>query len=441
MNKELEKIADMLPPKNNNYNYLKKIKIGYPVYKINIKILRREDKEVPYSYEVILRLLFENINNIKQISGILGLEEYVVRNILAEMYARDYVYLIGNNPVISVQGKKLLNTLKMMEITEDKFTIYIDGINGKVEIDENVQKGTNGNLLKELIKVDNDFLNEKFADIDDLYKKYQEEELDGFKNDSIYELYDIKEIQSKTILYRYKDVYIFENNGQIDFSFKNKIDNEGEYIEALANEYKNKPMILDIKQIEGKRVTVDNLNEYREELNKNKMSMIENARIKDENEFNKMYYSNRELLEDEYIEFVLKWLDKCKGNIYIKTGSFNEFVEIDDIKSKVIDLLNNGHKIIVQLGKNGTKKNIEKEIKALKLKGLILVDTNNYINERVVIFDSLYMLYTNYKYINVASDIPNLKIKNEINSIVYKDDIINIIKKDFENIWKKIILK
>ena len=434
MNKELEKIADMLPPKNNNYNYLKKIRIGYPVYKINIKILRREDKEVPYSYEVILRLLFENINNIKQISGILGLEEYVVRNILAEMYARDYVYLIGNNPVISIQGKKLLNTLKMMEITEDKFTIYIDGISGKVEIDENVQKGTNGNLLKELIKVDNDFLNEKFADIDDLYKKYQEEEFDGFKNASIYELYDIKEIQSKTILYRYKDVYIFENNGQIDFSFKNKIDNEGEYIEALANEYKNKPMILDIKQIEGKRVTVDNLNEYREELNKNKMSMIENARIKDENEFNKMYYSNRELLEDEYIEFVLKGLDKCKGNIYIKTGNFNEFVEIDDIKSKVIDLLNNGHKIIVQLGKNGTKKDIEKEIKALKLKGLILVNTNNYINERVVIFDSLYMLYTNYEYINVKSDIPNLKIKNEINSIVYKDDIINIIKKDFENI-------
>ena len=427
MNKELEKIADMLPPKNNNYNYLKKIRIGYPVYKINIKILRREDKEVPYSYEVILRLLFENINNIKQISGILGLEEYVVRNILAEMYARDYVYLIGNNPVISIQGKKLLNTLKMMEITEDKFTIYIDGISGKVEIDENVQKGTNGNLLKELIKVDNDFL-------DDLYKKYQEEEFDGFKNASIYELYDIKEIQSKTILYRYKDVYIFENNGQIDFSFKNKIDNEGEYIEALANEYKNKPMILDIKQIEGKRVTVDNLNEYREELNKNKMLMVENARIKDENEFNKMYYSNRELLEDEYIEFVLKGLDKCKGNIYIKTGNFNEFVEIDDIKSKVIDLLNNGHKIIVQLGKNGTKKDIEKEIKALKLKGLILVNTNNYINERVVIFDSLYMLYTNYEYINVKSDIPNLKIKNEINSIVYKDDIINIIKKDFENI-------
>ena len=434
MNKELEKIADMLPPKNNNYNYLKKIKIGYPVYKINIKILRREDKEVPYSYEVILRLLFENINNIKQISGILGLEEYVVRNILAEMYARDYVYLIGNNPVISIQGKKLLNTLKMMEITEDKFTIYIDGINGKVEIDENVQKGTKGNLLKESIKVDNDFLNEKFADIDNLYKKYQEEEFDWFKSASIYELYDIKEIQSKTILYRYKDVYIFENNGQIDFSFKNKIDNEGEYIEALANEYKNKPMILDIKQIEGKRVTVDKLNEYREELNKNKMSMIENARIKDENEFNKMYYSNRELLEDEYIEFVLRGLDKCKGNIYIKTGNFNEFVEIDDIKSKVIDLLNNGHKIIVQLGKNGTKKNIEKEIKALKLKGLILVDTNNYINERVVIFDSLYMLYTNYKYINIKSDIPNLKTKSEINSIVYKDDIINIIKKDFENI-------
>lgn len=434
MNKELEKIADMLPPKNNNYNYLKKIKIGYPVYKINIKILRREDKEVPYSYEVILRLLFENINNIKQISGILGLEEYVVRNILAEMYARDYVYLIGNNPVISVQGKKLLNTLKMMEITEDKFTIYIDGINGKVEIDENVQKGTNGNLLKELIKVDNDFLNEKFADIDDLYKKYQEEELDGFKNASIYELYDIKEIQSKTILYRYKDVYIFENNGQIDFSFKNKIDNEGEYIEALANEYKNKPMILDIKQIEGKRVTADNLNEYREELNKNKMSMIENARIKDENEFNKMYYSNRELLEDEYIEFILGGLDKCKGNIYIKTDSFNEFVEIDNIKGKIIDLLNNGHKIIVQLGKNGTKKYIEKEIKALELKGLIVVNTNNYINERVIIFDSLYMLYTNYKYINIKSDIPNLKIKNEINSIVYKDDIINIIKKDFENI-------
>lgn len=437
MNKELEKIVDMLPPINNNYNYLKKIKIGYPVYKINIKILRREDKEVPYSYEIILRLLYENINNIKQISGILGLEEYIVSNIIAEMYARDYVYLIGNNPVISIQGKKLLNTLKMIEITEDKFTIYIDGINGKIEIDENVQKGLNGNLIKEIIKVNNDFLNEKFADIDDLYKKYQEEEFDGFKNASIYELYDIKEIQGKTILYRYKDVYVFENNGQIDFCFKNKIDNEGEYIEALANEYRNKPMILDIKQIEGKRVTVDNLNEYREELNRNKITMIENARIREENEFNKVYYSDRELLEDEYIEFLLRGLDKCKGNIYIKTGSFNEFIEIDNIKNKVMDLLNNGHKIIVKLGKNAIKKNLEEEMKALELKGLIVENTNNYINEKVIIFESLYMLYTNYEYVNIKSDIPNLKIRREVNSIVYKDEIINIVKKNFENIILK----
>lgn len=437
MNKELEKIVDMLPPINNNYNYLKKIKIGYPVYKINIKILRREDKEVPYSYEIILRLLYENINNIKQISGILGLEEYIVSNIIAEMYARDYVYLIGNNPVISIQGKKLLNTLKMIEITEDKFTIYIDGINGKIEIDENVQKGLNGNLIKEIIKVNNDFLNEKFADIDDLYKKYQEEEFDGFKNASIYELYDIKEIQGKTILYRYKDVYVFENNGQIDFCFKNKIDNEGEYIEALANEYRNKPMILDIKQIEGKRVTVDNLNEYREELNRNKITMMENARIREENEFNKVYYSDRELLEDEYIEFLLRGLDKGKGNIYIKTGSFNEFIEIDNIKNKVMDLLNNGHKIIVKLGKNAIKKNLEEEMKALELKGLIVENTNNYINEKVIIFESLYMLYTNYEYVNIKSDIPNLKIRREVNSIVYKDEIINIVKKNFENIILK----
>ena len=437
MNKELEKIVDMLPPINNNYNYLKKIKIGYPVYKINIKILRREDKEVPYSYEIILRLLYENINNIKQISGILGLEEYIVSNIIAEMYARDYVYLIGNNPVISIQGKKLLNTLKMIEITEDKFTIYIDGINGKIEIDEYVQKGLNGNLIKEIIKVNNDFLNEKFADIDDLYKKYQEEEFDGFKNASIYELYDIKEIQGKTILYRYKDVYVFENNGQIDFCFKNKIDNEGEYIEALANEYRNKPMILDIKQIEGKRVTVDNLNEYREELNRNKITMMENARIREENEFNKVYYSDRELLEDEYIEFLLRGLDKCKGNIYIKTGSFNEFIEIDNIKNKVMDLLNNGHKIIVKLGKNAIKKNLEEEMKALELKGLIVENTNNYINEKVIIFESLYMLYTNYEYVNIKSDIPNLKIRREVNSIVYKDEIINIVKKNFENIILK----
>lgn len=437
MNKELEKIVDMLPPINNNYNYLKKIKIGYPVYKINIKILRREDKEVPYSYEIILRLLYENINNIKQINGILGLEEYIVSNIIAEMYARDYVYLIGNNPVISIQGKKLLNTLKMIEITEDKFTIYIDGINGKIEIDENVQKGLNGNLIKEIIKVNNDFLNEKFADIDDLYKKYQEEEFDGFKNASIYELYDIKEIQGKTILYRYKDVYVFENNGQIDFCFKNKIDNEGEYIEALANEYRNKPMILDIKQIEGKRVTVDNLNEYREELNRNKITMMENARIREENEFNKVYYSDRELLEDEYIEFILRGLDKCKGNIYIKTGSFNEFIEIDNIKNKVMDLLNNGHKIIVKLGKNAIKKNLEEEMKALELKGLIVENTNNYINEKVIIFESLYMLYTNYEYVNIKSDIPNLKIRREVNSIVYKDEIINIVKKNFENIILK----
>ena len=195
--------------------------------------------------------------------------------------------------------------------------------------------------------------------------------------------------------------------------------------------------MLDIKQIEGKRVTVDNLNEYREELNRNKITMMENARIREENEFNKVYYSDRELLEDEYIEFLLRGLDKGKGNIYIKTGSFNEFIEIDNIKNKVMDLLNNGHKIIVKLGKNAIKKNLEEEMKALELKGLIVENTNNYINEKVIIFESLYMLYTNYEYVNIKSDIPNLKIRREVNSIVYKDEIINIVKKNFENIILK----
>lgn len=437
MNKELEKIDNMLPPKNDNYNFIKKLKIGYPIYKINIKILRREDKEVPYSYEVILRLLLCDINNMKQISGILGLEEYVVRNILAEMYAREYVYMIGNNPVISVKGKKLLNTLKMMEITEDKLTLYVDGINGNIEMDMSAQKAFNNNLLKELIKVDKDFLNQKFANIDDLYKKYQEEEFADFKHSSIYELYDIKEIQSKTILYKYKEVYIFENAGQIDFCFRNKIDNEGEYIEALANEYKNKPSILDIKQIEGKRKDIDILKAYRDELNKNKMLMIENTKIKDETEFEKMYYSNRELLEDEYNEAILNGLKTIKGDIYIKTGCLNEFIVNQEIKDKVIDLLNNGHKIIVKLGKNNINANIEEEIKKLQAKGMVIINTNNYINDKTIIFDSLYMLYTYYEYIDIKSDIPNLKIKKENSSIIYQDDIINPLKMEFENIKDK----
>lgn len=437
MNKELEKIDNMLPPKNDNYNFIKKLKIGYPIYKINIKILRREDKEVPYSYEVILRLLLCDINNMKQISGILGLEEYVVRNILAEMYAREYVYMIGNNPVISVKGKKLLNTLKMMEITEDKLTLYVDGINGNIEMDMSAQKASNNNLLKELIKVDKDFLNQKFANIDDLYKKYQEEEFADFKHSSIYELYDIKEIQSKTILYKYKEVYIFENAGQIDFCFRNKIDNEGEYIEALANEYKNKPSILDIKQIEGKRKDIDILKAYRDELNKNKMLMIESTKIKDETEFEKMYYSNRELLEDEYSEAILNGLKTIKGDIYIKTGCLNEFIVNQEIKDKVIDLLNNGHKIIVKLGKNNINANIEEEIKKLQAKGMVIINTNNYINDKTIIFDSLYMLYTYYEYIDIKSDIPNLKIKKENSSIIYQDDIINPLKMEIENIKDK----
>lgn len=437
MSRELEKIADMLPPKNDNYNYIKKLKIGYPVYKINIKILRKEEKEVPYSYEIILRLLLENINNIKHISEILGLEEYVVRNILAEMYTREYVYMIGNNPVISINGKKLLNILKMMEITEDKFTIYIDGINGKAELDISAQNGIKGNLLKELIKVDEEFLNQKFTNIDELYKKYQEEEFTDFKNASIYELYDIKEIQNKTILYRYKEVYIFENNGQIDFCFKNKIDNEGEYFEALANEYKNKPIILDVRPIEGRRNTIDSLSEYRQELSKNKMLMVESIKIKDDNEFQKMYYSNRELLEDEYSEAILNGLEKSKGDIYIKTWYFDEFIVNEEIKNKIIDLLNNGHKIIVKLGKNNINENIALKIKELELNGLIIINTDTYINEKTIIFDSLYMLHTHYNYINIKSDIPSLKIKKEINSIIYNDDIINSFKTEFENISKK----
>ena len=204
----------------------------------------------------------------------------------------------------------------------------------------------------------------------------------------------------------------------------------------MANEYKNKPSILDIKQIEGKRKDIDILKAYRDELNKNKMLMIENTKIKDETEFEKMYYSNRELLEDEYNEAILNGLKKIKGDIYIKTGCLNEFIVNQEIKDKVIDLLNNGHKIIVKLGKNNINANIE-EIKKLQAKGMVIINTNNYINDKTIIFDSLYMLYTYYEYIDIKSDIPNLKIKKENSSIIYQDDIINPLKMEFENIKDK----
>lgn len=425
MNKILNKVKKMIPPENENYNYVKKIKLGYPMIKVKLKILRREDKCIPYTYEAILKLLRLGINNVNQISLILGIEEYVLYNLLADMSSQNYIYMLGSeNPIISKQGKELLNTLKMIEITEDEIDFVVNGVTGQIEEDIQVNCGSSKTILKELVKVNEDFLNTKFKEINDIYIKSQEEYFEEIGGHSIYELYDIRKIKNKFIFYKYYDVYIYEKEGDLDIQFKKEMENSDEYMKILLNQYTTKPSIIGIENRIYNIIPKDYLAKYKDELKENYEKMILAVKNNNEDEFKQMYYSDRKILEDEYFMILIEKTKNCKIELDIKTGNIHKIIQNEEVLNSIINISKSKANVKIILGKNQIAKSDFEKIKQMKCAGAEFIQAEYYINDTIIIFDKKCAIYTNYEYIKINHNIPNLKMQLDNTNIIYDEEML-----------------
>jgi hypothetical protein len=360
----------------SDYEYITSIKVYVPYKEIGINALIRKEQQLPFIYEIILKMVNFKIKSVTEISYFTGIEEEILYDIIAEMCRLDLIYPISNEIIITEKG--LLALKNLIQVTIEKQVInriFIDLLNGNIVEKENLigRIPYNCSWINVQKEINSDFLERSFNKIDSLYKERQAiYQSGGSSIGAENEIYQILDILYDKSWYEEKTVLIYKNLLDGDICFEPKIEEDEEYVDEFrkqikdfygarqflkSNRYINSNLKESINWDKEKRNALDELvqivvNEDKERLsefyfkdrylydNELKQILIELKNIKPTY---LVIHTNKlgEIMDDNVIGIMHNLLDRCKVLIVADRTEY----KIKDIVSKFKNIKNKKNQI------------------------------------------------------------------------------------------------
>lgn len=330
-------IKKSIPAQKSGYDFLKTIKLFIPYKEIGLKILARKEQPLPIFYEIILKLVDCKYNEILSISNIMGVEEEIIIDVIGEMSINNMIYIKGDLITLTPTGKLALNDLKKNVIEKEVINnIYINSITGKIEdLNKIHRKPEFGSpCLDAIIKITDEFITSKFNDFNEYYRKRQEDyDTKGQGVIAKNEIYQIINKEYENLCYIEETAYIYINARDNDLSYQCKNDVDNIYGTNLARQINNST---------GARNFLDNRFKCEKYLNENivideekrqntemLIKLVESNNVnnkQNEEEIYKYYFTDRYLLEKEYLEVLLLIKSIRPSEIIISSGVLNQIM-------------------------------------------------------------------------------------------------------------------
>lgn len=229
--KLMEKYKDSVP----NGKLVKSVYAAFPVYKVHLDITLLKKKDIGLVEEFILKLLDININDINEMSNILGIDNKLITDSIAVLFKDSLVTILNDKPKITDKGKDVLRNSKLIVPEQVSFHFLIDGFTGealpnKASFTAKEVKSKDFHVLLPDKEIPS--LNEiAFNDISRLIKKHKSEFLDETFNG---DLISINKIEKSYTMYKKRNLLIFLNkNNNLDVKVFDGFDREVEYENIL----------------------------------------------------------------------------------------------------------------------------------------------------------------------------------------------------------------
>jgi len=245
MNYCIESISKYIPPYNSGYRFIKKVIVYIPYQEVGLSVLERKVTNLSLTYETVLKLLEQGVNDIDEMTIMLGLDIDIYKEIIAQLAIEDLVNVSGMSISLSVKGTQALKDLMKIAIVKNQINrIYTNLITGEIEKGElnNLHERLTPNCicLDQCMKVDIQFFRDHFIEIDSIYNKDKIDE-SGFINQSVEHetLYRILDLVYSEARYYPTDcfVYINDDDSSLLFSFEN--DKSSIYATTLISQISN----------------------------------------------------------------------------------------------------------------------------------------------------------------------------------------------------------
>jgi hypothetical protein len=106
--------------------------VGYPFYVLkNIDITYLENRDLELLEEFIMKCIANGFNKLAEISGFIGMDNYVIEKVLSKLISTDLVTR-EDGFKLTQNGLDALQQQTVLAPVSDTKTFYLDGLNGKL---------------------------------------------------------------------------------------------------------------------------------------------------------------------------------------------------------------------------------------------------------------------------------------------------------------------
>lgn len=237
----IDVFAKRNPDRNDAYTWIMRDDIYIPIIRTYLSITKRTHFLLPLLDEIILRLVAEGVNEITEISNILGVERKLLEITIADLYKKNLVYCSSDKCNLRPPGIAALQKLQVIQRKKDTLrNVYYDPFNRRIFEDvKNIQfqdrvrdddKKLNVDFDQDRISIFREninSINKVFSDEMDIYNDKTKAEPD--------ELLSVDRIENVFVKFIRIPVYVYVSNSgkDIDILSANKA------LMGLFNEFKN----------------------------------------------------------------------------------------------------------------------------------------------------------------------------------------------------------
>ncbi len=242
MQKIIEYIKAEMPEQMPGFKCIKSQEILIPYMEIGVECLVKNITNLNLIFETILKLIDIQVNDINDISDILGVTYEFIKEAIVDMVSYDYVTVSENKLRMTKKGADALKTSKRIEIKKNYINnILVNLITEEIvdSIDITLSKpNKNSVCLENDIEIDKNFLDSKFKNLNEVYQKQQEANSVFGRISVTKELYKVVAVNYSNLKYVKNKVYIYksEDGESVLLKFKNDINDI--YLEAFYKQIK-----------------------------------------------------------------------------------------------------------------------------------------------------------------------------------------------------------
>lgn len=424
---------DVLEVHNNysdiyeGYRLIGSYQLYVPFYELEVTYEYFTKTRLSLVEEYICKCIERGINNIKEISFVIAIDEDIINFYVNQLNKLNYLIISDNNIKLTDEAKVLYKELMKKTLEKDNLSLVFDTLNGRYLINNESKESHKYYSLKEVIGNEDAIILEPRVLEDENYINniasiINNGQLDNRKSRNI------KVQDEKKILYHNTTLLIFERDDKYkmlcyDNCGVNGIDNS--ITEKLQELFENGSLYEVINEnlnIKGKTLS-HILNNYERELE-----------IEEDEDIKAILYEIKETVKEaDNLEYImnydirkkfLNYLENAKESLYIISPWMNNYIINSDFIKKLENLLDKGVRVRIIYGisskdeikedfRNKNTDSIAKKLRDMaKPYGELFKISHGQTHEKLVICDRKYYINGSFNFLSYSGESDG-KFRNE----------------------------